>query len=231
MQMPIYIGDGVFQNYGTKDNPTVYDYKLIVSSPVSTANATSQFTILNEDYPGYSYSFSGQFVYPGKVTTGNFVVEAFTTPGFGGVPAGRRIVPNSSALITSGAWPTNVIAFKIRGLPADQYYIRVFLDQNTTTYPNYKPDDFESQGWHALNFYWPQSIEITGSRTAKLDEWIKVLMRDTDNDRLPDDWEYRWTGNLSTYGLGGLRGYTPALYWGLNVFECYGQQPLGLNPN
>lgn len=218
MEMPIYIGDGVFKN-------GVYDYTLTVQSPVATASATSQFSVRIGDYPGYSYSLAGTFIYPGKVTTGNFVVEAFTTPGFGGVAAGRTIIPNT---IKENAWPTNVFAFTVRGLAADQYYVRVFLDQNDA-YPTYTADDFESQGWFSKNFYWPESVDVSGTQTAKLTDWVKVLMRDTDNDRLPDDWEYRWNGNLSDFGLGDLNGYTPALY-GQNVFEAYSGAPLGNQP-
>jgi hypothetical protein len=220
MEMPIYIGDGVFQN-------GVYDYTLTVKTPVSVASATASFTVKTGDYPGYSYSFTGELLYPGKVNTGTFVVEAFTSPGFGGVPAGRRLVANT---VTAAAWPTNVLPFTIRGLPVGQYYIRAYLDQNNS-YPNYTADDFESQGWFARNFYWPKSVAVISEKTAKLNDRIKILMRDTDNDRLPDDWEYRWNGNLTTFGPGSLRGYTPALTGSLNVFECYGFSPLGATPN
>jgi hypothetical protein len=220
MQMPIYIGDGVFQN-------GVYTYTLTVRNPLSSATATSQFTVRVGDYPGYSYSFSGKLVYPGKVTTGNFVVEAYTSPGFGGVPAGRRIIPNA---VVAAAWPTNLVEFTIRGLPRDQYYIRAFLDQNNT-YPNYVADDFESQGWFAKDFYWPKAVEVSDTKTPELNDWIKVLMRDLDNDLIPDDWEYRWRGNLDDMGPGPLRGYVPALSGVLNVFECYGDSAFGASPN
>ncbi len=219
MQMPIYIGDGVFTN-------GVYDYTLTVKSPVSTASATSQFRVQVGDYTGYSYSLSGTFIYPGKVTNGQFVAEAFTSPGFGGVPAGRCLIKNR---ITRAGWPTNVTAFAIRGLPADTYYVRVFLDQNNS-YPNFVVDTFESQGWYAKNFYWPDSVEVTGHSTAALKDWVKVLMRDLDNDRLSDDWEYMWNHNFTSYGLGNLRGYTTAGNGILNVFECYGGSRLGLSP-
>jgi hypothetical protein len=218
--MPIYIGDGVFQN-------GVYTYTLTVRNPLSSATATSQFTVRIGDYPGYSYSFSGKLVYPGKVTTGNFVVEAYTSPGFGGVPAGRRIIPNA---VVAAAWPTNLVEFTIRGLPRDQYYIRAFLDQNNT-YPNYVADDFESQGWFAKDFYWPKAVEVSDTKTPELNDWIKVLMRDLDNDLIPDDWEYRWRGNLDDMGPGPLRGYVPALSGVLNVFECYGDSAFGASPN
>ncbi|MFO7534787.1 MAG: LamG-like jellyroll fold domain-containing protein [Kiritimatiellia bacterium] len=219
MEMPIYIGDGVFQN-GT------YDYTLTVRNPLGSASSTGQFSVKVGDYPGYSYSLSGSFIYPGKVPNGVFVAEAFTSPGFGGVPVGRRLIANT---ITSSAWPTNVMAFTIRGVPAGTYYVRVFLDQNDV-YPNYKADDFESQGWLAEDFYWPVSVEVSRTATTVFTDSIKVLMRDTDNDRLADDWEYRWNTNLTSFGLGDMGGYTPALNGVLNVFQCYGAAPLGVSP-
>jgi len=218
MPMPIYIGDGVFQN-GT------YEYTLTTRNPVGASSAKSRFEVKVGNYPGYSYSFSGRFIYPGKVTNGIFVAEAFTSPGFSGEPAGRTLIPNTSK---ASAWPTNLYTFTIRGLPAGKYYIRVYLDQNTATYPNYKADDWESQGWLSTRFYFPRGVQINGAVTD--DEWIKVLMRDTDQDKLPDDWEVMYTGRLETFGFGTLRGYTPALSGVLNVFECYGFSPFGANP-
>jgi hypothetical protein len=205
----------------------LYNYTLTVKNPAGSASATSQFFVRPGDYAGYSYSLSGDFIYPGKVTNGLFIAEAFTSPGFGGVAAGRCMVSNT---ISAANWPLNVMRFKISGLPADTYYVRVFLDQNTTSYPKYVADSFESQGWYAMNFYWPDSVVVDGNSTAKLKDWVKVLMRDLDNDRLPDDWEYLWNRNLTAFGLGDLRGYTPALNGILNVFECYGRAELGLNP-
>lgn len=219
MEMPIYIGDGVFQK-------AAYEYTLTVQNPLGKASSTSQFTVETKDYPGYAYSLTGSFIYPGKVPNGVFVAEAFTSPGFGGMPAGRCLIPNT---ITSAAWPTNVMAFTIRGVPAGTYYVRVFLDQNDS-YPNYKADDFESQGWLSTSFYWPKSVEVSSTATTVIPEWIKVLMRDTDNDRLPDDWEFRWNGNFTAFGSGPLRYYTPALNGVDNVFECYGKVPLGVSP-
>lgn len=218
MAMPIYIGDGVFQN-------GVYEYTLVTRNPAGSSSARSRFEVKVGNYPGYSYSFSGRFIYPGKVTNGVFVAEAFTSPGFGGEPAGRVLIPNTS---TASAWPTNLYTFTIRGLPAGNYYIRVYLDQNTTAYPNYKADDWESQGWLSKNFYFPRAVTVNGAISDS--EWIKVLMRDTDQDLLPDDWEVMHTGDLTTFGFGTLRGYTPALNLPLNVFECYGDSPFGANP-
>ncbi len=218
MAMPIYIGDGVFQN-GT------YEYTLTTRNPAGVSSAKSRFEVRVGNYAGYSYSFSGRFIYPGKVTNGVFVAEAFTSPGFGGEPVGRTLIPNTSV---ASAWPTNLYAFTIRGLPAGRYYIRVYLDQNTATYPNYKADAWESQGWLSSRFYFPRAVNINGATTD--DEWIKVLMRDTDQDKLPDDWEYMYTGSLDVFGFGTLRGYTPALTGPLNVFECYGFSPFGANP-
>ncbi len=219
MEMPIYIGDGVFQN-GT------YDYTLTVQTPLGSASSTGQFSVKVGDYAGYSYSLSGSFIYPGKVPNGVFVAEAFTSPGFGGVAVGRRLIANT---ITSAAWPTNVMPFTIRGVPAGTYYVRVFLDQNDV-YPNYTADDFESQGWLSTQFHWPDSVDVNRTATTMFTDWIKVLLRDTDNDRLADDWEYRWNANLTSFGIGDMGGYTPALNGVLNVFQCYGAAPLGVSP-
>jgi hypothetical protein len=216
--MPIYIGDSVFQN-------GVYEYVLKVQNPVSSATATNRFTIKTGEYTGFSYTLSGSLVYPGKVTNGSFIVEAYTSPGFGGVPAGRVIRPNTT--VTASSWPLSQRSFTISGLPKDTYYIKAYLNQNGS-YPAYTQDDFESAGWLAEFFYWPKGVEL--KQSASIPELIKVLMRDTDNDQLADDWEYLWNKNLDTFGPGSLRNYTPALNGLLNVFECYERAPLGLNP-
>ncbi len=217
MAMPIYIGDGVM-------GKGVYEYVLTVMNPLSTAKAANKFKIVVGPYPNYSYTLSGTLVYPGKVTSGNFIVEAYTSPGFGGVPAGRVILPNT---VTAADWPLNTASFKISGLPRDTYYLKAYLNQNGK-YPAFTADDWESAGWLAEHFYWPKSVSVDTS--ISVSDWIKVLMRDTDDDLIADDWEYMWNQNLSAFGPGELNGYTPALNGILNVFECYERAPLGLNP-
>jgi hypothetical protein len=97
------------------------------------------------------------------------------------------------------------------------------MDQNA----NRKLDAWESRGAVKDDPYYPLDMPIPLSRTG---EDLFVMMLDTDNDRIADDWEYQYFGNLTTSGPGGLRGYTDSNSDGINDYESYAMSPLNLSP-
>ncbi|MEI6809912.1 MAG: hypothetical protein WCN95_14435, partial [bacterium] len=151
----------------------------------------------------------------GKVTNFNIIVELSESPGFSGTPVTRARLKKPGK-------------FKLMGLREGGYYLRAFNDQNG----NGELDDWESfgfvkdQGMFA-NDYKVQSLGIPGN---VIDRRVVLRDRDTDNDRLPDAWEYENFGSLFTAGAGavyGSPGYSDTDGDGLNDLHEY---ELGTDP-
>ncbi len=215
-RLPIYAGDGLFTN-------GVYYWQVTsLNRRANAASAWEQFTVNLDDYSQGPWSISGDVVYAGKVTNRNFVVQAYPSPGFGGVPVAQVTVSN--AVVPAG-WPLNRMVYALKGLPQGSFYLRAFLDQNM----NQKPDIWESSGFltDPGSFYSPGSVAVPVSARERD---VFVTVADTDNDKLADDWEYRYYENLETAGPGPLGGYTASAIPGINVYEAYAATELNMSP-
>ena len=181
---PFYAGDGWFvnRNYWWRlqgMNPRVY----------SSWSAAQAFKVNLQESPVGAYTISGNAYYFGKVTNASYVVQAYTSAGFSLKPAAQVTVANGKG-----------VAFKLMGLRAGTYYVVAFLDQNG----NKKLDAWESYGFikdmsvYATD-YQPKALRVPGNVFG---EKVVIRDRDTDNDHMPDAWEYRCFTNLTTAGIG-----------------------------
>ncbi len=140
-------------------------------------------------------------------------VQAFATPDFSGTPSAEGYVLGSNVSLAD----TNEVTEKnaeLIGLPAGNYYVMAYIDTNN----NGKRDDWESWGYTCVRdqrdgvIYTPKSVKVgpkVGSRdliTIYLDDC------DTDQDALPDAWEWAKSGNLTTNGATVLDQHTAGSY-------------------
>jgi hypothetical protein len=121
-------------------------------------------------------------------------------------------------------------AYSLRGLGAGAYSVRAFTDLNG----NGLLDSFESFGLvkntssELATDYMPASIIVPASTTGRN---LTIRDVDTDNDDLPDGWEYGSWGDLWSHGPGTVYSsppYTDADNDGVNDLEEY---QVGSNPN
>ncbi|MBT7068463.1 MAG: S8 family serine peptidase [Verrucomicrobia bacterium] len=213
--LPIYAGDGDFTN-------GVY-YWHVQSFNADNSTSYSDPGSMTVDLTGSavgSFSISGDVVYFGKVTNGSFVVQAFSSPGFGGVPMGQVTLPNTSDV---PGWPRNAIPFKLAGLRQGSYHVRAFLDQDGDS----EKDAWESSGFVQITAYSPEMMTLPVSVANR---WLPLWLADTDQDHIADDWEFQYTGDLLTMGPGPVRGYTDQTPGGLNDYETYAAMPMNDSP-
>lgn len=160
-----------------------------------------------------------KLIFVDKTFLKNVVITAFSLPtnavscyGFSGVPFAR---------ITTREKGT----YTFTGLPAGKYAIRAFLDSNG----NGQLDDWESygmvgngpiQGPVLYTSYAP--IELPSSRLG-MD--VVLRDRDTDNDTLPDAWEYQHFGSITAKS--GYDQVEPDL----TLRREYADGPLDSDPN
>jgi len=116
-------------------------------------------------------------------------VEAYTTPDFSGVPAGRTYVP--SGCYDSVTNDSHAVNATIVGLEAGTYYLRAFIDSDGDC----KRSDWESWGYVCPRgdivsggVFSPTAIEV-GYGAAPV-EVCYIEDADVDQDCLPDVYEY-----------------------------------------
>lgn len=228
---PLYAHDGSFTNQ-------VYFWRVRAINPYSTSSWSPyrSFTLNVRDTVQGVYYIEGQIYYFGKLMntnapagvaeTSNIVVQAYTSSGFSGEPAAQIIMERARATAAVG----DKGMFKLQGLTQGNYYIRAFIDQDGDK----KLDDWESWGFVKdsespyANDYEPRRIFLSDNTDG-----YELIIRDkdTDNDRLPDAWEYEKNGDLLTSGPGGVNGYTDKDNDGLSDMEEYGLSPMDTDPN
>lgn len=172
--------------------------------------------------PTGPYDLAGEVFYQGKVLNPRIIVEAFGSRDFHGVPQARTIVQKVSVTNEGVA---GRVQFRLRGLNAGTYYVRAYMDQNA----NGRLDAWESRGWVALNTtaYRAADLAVPPSLGGQV---LVLYDRDTDNDWLPDAWEWYLAGNLATMGRGSVRGWTDTDGDGLNDLEEYLESAVDSNP-
>lgn len=192
--LPYYAGDSI---YGRTQGFTnhVYFWRVQAINPrvSSSYSGWSSFQINLQQAALGASTISGEVFYFGKVLAtnrpANMVVQAFDNAGFSGVPQAQVTLTNKLDL-----------AYKVMGLRPGTYYLRAFIDQNS----NKKLDSWESWGYvkdTTLRVIpsQPKGITVPGNAVA---EHLIVHDVDTDNDLMPDAWEYLFFGSLFTAGPG-----------------------------
>jgi uncharacterized protein (DUF2141 family) len=171
-QLPLLAGD-------TPLTDGTYYWRIQTRNPrkISPFSDFTAFTVNTAASSPDVYSIAGTLVYQGEVTKGTFIVQAFPTSGFSGMPSAQ------DSLSAEGA-------YKLTGLPAGTYYVRAFLDQNK----NGSLDSFESFGLIIDTAasdceLRPKAHSLPASQTAQN---IVVRDRDTNNDSVSDAYAYQF---------------------------------------
>ena len=140
-----------------------------------------------------------------------FAVPVGGAPSFSGVPAAQINIASKGA-------------FSITGLPAGTYCVRAFIDQNGDSILN---------GWESVGYAMAVVRSDVGIWNFALydvppgasDVGIVIHDKDTDNDDLPDAWEYYHFQSLTKYGGSDQRQA------GLYLWQEYADGELDSDPN
>ena len=214
--LPLYAGDTNLTN-------GVYNWRILSTNPRKTSAFSSYgaFTVNLQEAPAGASTIAGTVSYFGKAASTSIVIQAFTSQGF-------SLEPEAQVTLTAKG------AFKIRGLRAGTYYVRAFLDQD---------GDQELDAWESWGFVKDSSLYATDYRPKALTvpgniagQQLVIRDRDTDNDNIPDAWEYLYWQNLTTAGpCGGpppqcADGYTDFDQDGLSDLREYEIEPVDTDP-
>lgn len=131
-----------------------------------------------------------------------FVVEAFTTPDFTGIPAARAVVSDVASVTAQNVQhPTNAV---LTGLATGRYFLRAYADLNKTGAVKRQRDSFESWGYACgrgkpgAGAFNPMTFELTDKNGFEKPIDIYIEDVDTNGNSLPDAWEYVKYGNLNS---------------------------------
>ena len=206
---PLYVGDQttsgkVFANDANYTwSVTMYNSKY--QDDVWSDERAFRMNVYGANEPNnadrYRINVAVKYFGPGTMNTstaqtaGSIRVEAFTSPDFSGDPAGRAFV-RSLASVTDGTEHTNVNA-TIIGLAPGKYYVRAYID----TTGDFVRNVWESWGYACPRgdtvapsaIYAPTAFEI-GDGVETPTALVYIEDCDTDQDCLPDVWEYDTAG-------------------------------------
>ena len=127
---------------------------------------------------------------------GTLRVEAYSSPDFSGEPVSRTFVTDVTSVKNTGA----TINAKLSGLTAGTYYVRAYIDSD---------GDMKRSVWESCGYACPRGDAASGAIYAPtpiaVGDGIKaptvtvyVEDCDTDQDCLPDVWEYENAGSDKT---------------------------------
>jgi uncharacterized protein (DUF2141 family) len=137
-------------------------------------------------------------------------VQAFRTPDFSGEPVAEGYVSDKTDLASTSAIKT--ANAKILGLKAGSYYIRAFVDTDQNGRLSFWTDQADRRStWESWGCYCTRDTRTGTIFTPKSvtvgpgygeGDIIPVFIEDcdTDQDSLPDAWEWAQNGNLTAYG-------------------------------
>ena len=203
---PLYPGDQtsfgkVFANTNNYTwSVTMYNSKY--QSPNWSATRNFRVNVYAEDEVNgagyYGLKAAVKYFGPGAVNTAastvasTLRVEAYTTPDFSGEPAGRTFVRDLDS-VTNAAHEVNAT---IVGLKPGTYYVRAFIDSDG----DFKRSDWESWGYACQRgdadtgaVFAPTAVAV-GEGLPTPTARVYVEDCDTDQDCLPDVWEYDGAG-------------------------------------
>ncbi|MFW5871152.1 MAG: C1 family peptidase [Verrucomicrobiota bacterium] len=205
--MPFYAGfrdrDGNHWTNGT------YYMRLRMTTPSESSPYTdwSAFSLdLDTPVEGGKSMISGSIYYFGKITSGytnavpadtnlKVVVESFISEGFSGEPDARVLLSANTSTNNFGLKGD----YDLLGLHNGVHYVRAFVDVDGDRELDYfEPVGFAKRTLKNPTDYEPRPIDLSGSGAVRKSD-IKIVIRDrdTDNDSLPDGWEWSLAGTLS----------------------------------
>jgi len=209
-QVPLYPGDqtDLGKIFATEGN---YSWKVTMyNAKFQTADWSSlckfRVNVYAEDEVNiadtYGIKVAVKYFGPGAVNTvaretkGTLRVEAYTSPDFSGTPAGRTFVRDLASVTDTD----HAINATIVGLVPGTYYVRAYIDSDG----DFTRDAWESWGYACPRgdvdsgaIYTPTSVTI-GNEQPTPSVRVYVEDCDTDQDCLPDIWEYDTAGTSKT---------------------------------
>lgn len=234
--LPFYAGDN-YVPVGSNYASSVWTngrYWARITAATPATSVSSQWSAFNVDVrppsQGGKSRISGDLYYFGKVARGygagqtnrlTLIVQAFQSPGFSGEPEAQVQV---SYTCNTNAPSARKGAYTLAGLHSSTYVVRAFIDMNG----NRKLDSFEPMGIVQMpdedGGYMARVIDATASVGVDVTGMrIIIRDRDTDDDQLPDGWEWMYFGTLAkgAYDLGSNS---------LTLVRNYEIDPLDLDP-
>ena len=186
---PALFGDEVWGN-------DLYRWQVATRVPEATWTAWSsegRFQINLRLPPLGAPAIKGEILYFGKASgpydLTNIKVQAFTSPAFSGRPEGQVTLTHVCDI---NAPTFRKGEFELLGLHQKLYYVRAYLDMDGDN----EADVWEPQGFVDDGNWRPMGQNLGG--IGNLIQGIEVTIRDrdTDNDQLPDGWEWYFFGTL-----------------------------------
>jgi len=209
-ELPVYGGDTVNRSFKLTNG--TYRVRVRAEIPGVTPSPWREQSFnlnVREPQAGGKSMITGDVYYFGKTARGygpgltndlRIIVQSFTSAGFSGRPDSQV---EFGYVCNTNNPATRKGAYKLMGLHTGVHYVRAFLDLNG----NRALDFFEPYGF-AVQYqtdweYQPRSIHLTGSGSVAVnDVRIVIRDRDTDDDGLPDGWEYSALGGTLGYDAG-----------------------------
>ncbi|MBN2301784.1 MAG: LamG domain-containing protein, partial [Lentisphaerae bacterium] len=147
---------------------------------------------------------SGDVYYFGKVANGfgvanlRIIVQSFRSSGFSGTPDGQSQVTYVCNTMSPNPDKGD---YEIMGLHSGIHYVRAFIDMNgNRLLDSFEPYGFAKDYCGDFNDYEPKSVDLSGGGSVHVSGTrIIIRDRDTDDDELPDAWEWMHWGHLA-YG-------------------------------
>ena len=207
-------GNVEFKNGGTY-TWEISTYNAKYKSDLWTSGGTFVANVFTNSTDYATARVAVRYYGPDEVaSSGKIRVQAFRTPDFSGDPVGEGYVTTLDDIASTNAIKTANAT--IVGLKTGSYYIRAFIDTDgngTRSFWTSNADKhyyWESWGCYCTRdlklgtIFTPRSITVGPGYGAN--EIIPVYIEDCDTDRdsLPDAWEWRQTGNLTTYGAASI---------------------------
>jgi hypothetical protein len=234
--LPFYAGDNYVPPGGNYASLVwgngLYWTRVQAATPVVTSAFSPWSSFLVSVQPpavGGKSTISGDIYYLGKVGHGyggaqasnlTVIVQAFQSPGFSGEADGQVQVTYHC---NTNAPSINKGSYTLIGLRNAPYYVRAFIDENG----NRQLDSWEPMGFaqEALsNGYQAVAIDLSGQGSSAQGN-IRVVIRDrdTDDDGVPDGWEWMYYGTL-------VNGSSNIAANGMTLLRNYEIEPMDLDP-
>ena len=234
--LPFYVGDNYVPSGGSYASSVwgngLYWTRVQAATPVVTSAFSPWSSFLVNVQPpdlGGKSTISGDIYYLGKVGHGyggaqasnlTVIVQAFQSPGFSGEADGQVQVTYHC---NTNAPSINKGSYTLIGLRNTPYYVRAYIDENG----NRQLDSWEPMGFAqevTSNGYQAVAIDLTGEGSSAQGN-IRVVIRDrdTDDDGVPDGWEWMYYGTLGN-------GSSNIAANGMTLLRNYEIEPMDLDP-
>ncbi len=216
---PICVGD-ITPGSKVFANDKTYNWKITslnakFRQPKWSATATFRMNVPEDqlDYGTIEVAVK-YFGHPDVLTGGTVRVEAFDTPDFSGLSASAGYVKTEDKNSVSSTTTAPAKNASIIGLTEGSYYVMAYIDTNN----NGKRDNWESWGYACVRdqrdgiIYTSKSIKVGPKVGTHNLVTVYIDDCDTDQDGLPDAWEWKKSGNLTANGAAELDPRTAGSY-------------------